>query len=125
MLHALLVIIYLIVCAALILLILLQASRGTGLSGAFGTGGGAENFLGAASSATVVMKIAIGCAIAFLVLSITFTMLPHEQRVNSVMMDNNLVTLEENRQQAKTESAPEQAASEGAAQPAGDTGGGQ
>ncbi len=86
MLEFLYALVYLVVCIILIFLILIQSSKGSGLQGAFGAGGGsADSFMGAASSATVVVKAAIGFSIAFLLLTISYSFMPHEKKIDSVM----------------------------------------
>lgn len=98
MLSFLFLVIYLAVCVVLVFLILIQSSKGTGLAGAFGSGGGSESFLGAASSATVVMKAAVGFAIGFLFLNLAYSFLPRDIPTDSLMgtnMAEEWVSLEE------------------------------
>ncbi len=76
---------YLVISVVLVFLILIQSSKGAGLAGAFGAGGGSESFLGAASSATVVVKAALGFAVAFLLLTLVHGFLPHYQPTGSAI----------------------------------------
>ncbi|HPO08136.1 MAG TPA: preprotein translocase subunit SecG [bacterium] len=80
---ALLTLLYIGVCVALIFFVLIQASKGSGLSGAFGSVGGSESLFGSSGSYTLVVKISVGLALAFLLLSVAFSFLPkyHSQGV--------------------------------------------
>ncbi|MFQ5638011.1 MAG: preprotein translocase subunit SecG [bacterium] len=69
-------IIYLIVCFAMTLVILLQSSKGGGLAGAFGGGGGGMGAVfGGRGAATFLSRITTGLAIAFLSLSLLLSFL--------------------------------------------------
>lgn len=68
--YALLVIIFLIVALLLIVSILMQNSKGTGLAGAFGGMGGASAVFGGRGAATFLSKATTYLAIAFFVLTI-------------------------------------------------------
>ena len=76
---ALLTLLYIGVCVALIFFILIQSSKGSGLSGAFGSIRGSESLFGSSGSYTLVVKISVGLAMAFLLLSISFSFLPKHQ----------------------------------------------
>ncbi|MFQ5603063.1 MAG: preprotein translocase subunit SecG [bacterium] len=67
--------IYLIVCFALIVVILLQSSKGGGLAGAFGGGGGMGAVFGGRGAATFLSRVTTGLAIAFLLLSLFISFL--------------------------------------------------
>lgn len=54
MLYGLMVGIHVLVAALLMLVILMQAAKGGGLSGAFGTGAGSSPLFGAATSSVLV-----------------------------------------------------------------------
>ena len=79
-LSVLLTLLYLSVCVGLIFFVLIQASKGSGLSGAFGAIGGGESLFGASGSYSLVVKVSVGLAVAFLILSILFGYLPHYQK---------------------------------------------
>jgi len=72
----LLTFVYILVCAGLVFFILIQSSKGSGLSGAFGALGGSDSLFGATGSYTLVVKISVGLAMAFLVFSLLFGFLP-------------------------------------------------
>ena len=61
----LLLVLYPIVCIVLVFLILIQQSKGEGLAGAFGGGGGSQTLFGA-STPHVFQKITLYFAIGFL-----------------------------------------------------------
>lgn len=72
----LLTLVYVVVCVGLIFFVLIQSSKGSGLSGAFGALGGGESLFGATGSYSLVVKISVGLAVAFLFLSVLFGFLP-------------------------------------------------
>jgi preprotein translocase subunit SecG len=57
--------VYVVSCFALIFLVLIQESKGEGLSGVFGGGGGSQTLFGS-SAPTVVHKFTIWCAVGFM-----------------------------------------------------------
>lgn len=65
-----LLIIFVPVCVLLILMVLLQAGKGGGLSGAFGGMGTAQPFLGARGTVDFLSKLTIYLAIGFMALSL-------------------------------------------------------
>lgn len=71
-----LLVLFVPVCILLILMVLLQAGKGGGLSGAFGGLGTNQPFLGARGTADFLSKLTVYLAIAFmslaLILSITY-----------------------------------------------------
>ena len=70
MLHAVLVVIHVLVCIALSTVILLQASKGGGLAGAFGGAGGApQQLLGSRGMTTLLHKSTVYLAVAFFMTS--------------------------------------------------------
>lgn len=95
-LSVLLTFLYVAVCSGLIFFVLIQASKGSGLSGAFGAIGGGESLFGATGSYTLVVKISVGLAIAFLFLSLLFGFVP--KTVKQGVMDQyeaDFITVEE------------------------------
>ena len=66
---SILIIIYIIVCIALITIVLLQSSKGEGLAGVFGGGGGSQAIFGARTG-DILTKSTTGLAILFMVLSL-------------------------------------------------------
>ncbi len=63
-------IIYILVCIALTIVILLQSSKGGGLAGAFGGGGGMGAVFGGRGTATFLSRVTTGLAIAFLTIAL-------------------------------------------------------
>jgi preprotein translocase subunit SecG len=68
-----LLIIFVPVCILLILMVLLQAGKGGGLSGAFGGMGTAQPFLGARGTVDFLSKLTIYLAIGFMALSLVLS----------------------------------------------------
>ena len=68
-----LLIIFVPVCILLILMVLLQAGKGGGLSGAFGGMGTAQPFLGARGTVDFLSKFTIYLAIGFMALSLVLS----------------------------------------------------
>jgi len=62
------------VCILLILMVLLQAGKGGGLSGAFGGLGGNQPFLGARGTVDFLSKLTIYLAIGFMSLALILSM---------------------------------------------------
>jgi preprotein translocase subunit SecG len=67
--YTFLIVIYVIVAFLLVLAILMQSSKGGGLSGSFGGVGGSALF-GGRGAATFLSKVTTGLAVAFMVISI-------------------------------------------------------
>ena len=72
MLFIALVTIHVISCIFLITVVLLQAGKDAGLSGAFGLGGGGQTIFGARAG-DVLSKATIACAVVFMTTCILFT----------------------------------------------------
>lgn len=66
----LLTIVYVVVCAALIISVLLQSSKGEGLAGAFGGGGLSGAVFGGRGAATFLSRATTVLAIMFMVLAV-------------------------------------------------------
>ena len=66
MLSSFLIVAYIFVCLALTLVILLQASKGGGLAGAFGGGGGMGAVFGGRGAATFLSRLTTVLAVLFL-----------------------------------------------------------
>jgi len=69
-----LIIIYIVVCIALITIVLLQSSKGEGLAGVFGGGGGSQAIFGARTG-DILTKSTTALAILFMVLSLVLAVL--------------------------------------------------
>jgi preprotein translocase subunit SecG len=70
MLFNLLIGVHVFVCLVLILVVLLQSSKGSGLAGAFGGGGGGQTMFGGQETATFLSRLTTYLAVAFMVLSL-------------------------------------------------------
>ncbi|MBL7190303.1 preprotein translocase subunit SecG [bacterium] len=77
MIFGIFLILHIIVSACLIIVILMQASKGKGLAGAFGGGGGGfgSSMFGARGTATFLSKMTTYLASAFFVLSLVLSLL--------------------------------------------------
>jgi preprotein translocase subunit SecG len=67
--YTLMVILHVLNCLVLCVVVLLQASKGGGLAGAFGGGGAPQQIFGTRGMTTMLHKITIYCAVAFFVTS--------------------------------------------------------
>lgn len=75
MLFNLLIGLHVFVCLVLILVVLLQSSKGSGLAGAFGGGGGGQTMFGGQETATFLSRLTTYLAILFMVLSLLLAFL--------------------------------------------------
>ena len=82
MLFTILIFLYIIVCVALIVIVLLQSGKGEGLAGVFG-GGGSQTIFGARTG-DVLTKATTVLAVLFMCLSLTLALLStrSEQRLS-------------------------------------------
>ncbi len=69
-----LIVVHVLVCFVLILVVLLQSSKGGGLAGAFG-GAGGQTMFGGQETATFLSKATTYLAVAFMVLSLLLAFL--------------------------------------------------
>jgi len=74
MLFNLLIGLHVFVCLVLILVVLLQSSKGSGLAGAFG-GGGGQTMFGGQETATFLSRLTTYLAVLFMVLSLLLAFL--------------------------------------------------
>jgi preprotein translocase subunit SecG len=89
MLFNLLIGLHVFVCLVLILVVLLQSSKGSGLAGAFG-GGGGQTMFGGQETATFLSRLTTYLAIMFMVLSLLLAFLSSRrqaQGAHSVVRD--------------------------------------
>lgn len=117
MLYYLLSVIHLFLCIVLIFFILIQNSKGMGLSGAFGAAGGSDSVFGSSGGINILMKITIGLAIIFTLSSIALNMIgPPDTRslVGETVEEGGSLT-EMVEQQPSEEPAQQAPAGEGAA----------
>lgn len=74
MLHALLVVLYVIVSVFLILVVLLQTGKRADLAGAFG-GGGSQTALGTRGAANLLTKLTTVSAVLFMIIALSLSIL--------------------------------------------------
>lgn len=79
----LLTVVHIVSCLFLLLVVLLQAGRGAGLSGIFG-GGGGEALFSAPSGSAFLRKLTTAVAIIFLSTSLLLTIFSTRQREMSI-----------------------------------------
>lgn len=83
-LYMIILVVHILVCFGLILIVLLQAGKGAGLSSAFGVGSG-ESFFGGRGPMMFLEKLTTGCAILFMVTCISLSLFASKQRSGSVL----------------------------------------
>ena len=81
MLGIILTILYVIVCTFLILVVLLQTGKRADLAGAFG-GGGSQTAFGARGAATLLAKLTTACAVLFMVIALSLSILSSRRAGN-------------------------------------------
>ena len=74
MLFTILIILYIVVCIALIVIVLLQSGKGGGLTGIFGSGGGGQTIFGARTG-DIMTKTTTVLAVCFMVFSLVLAVL--------------------------------------------------
>jgi len=74
MLFTILIILYVVVCIALVVIVLLQSGKGGGLTGIFGSGGGGQTIFGARAG-DVMTKTTTVLAVCFMVFSLVLAIL--------------------------------------------------
>ncbi len=84
--YALLLTLFILVSALQILVILMQASKGGGLAGSFGTGGMGAVF-GSRGTATFLSKLTAGLAAAFMVLALALGLMKSSEGTGSSMIE--------------------------------------
>ena len=72
-LYPFLIVVHILICVALIIVVLLQSSKGEGLAGAFGGGGLSGAVFGGRGAATFLSKATTVLAICFMATSIVLT----------------------------------------------------
>jgi preprotein translocase subunit SecG len=82
MLGIVLTILYVIVCTFLILVVLLQTGKRADLAGAFG-GGGSQTAFGARGAATLLAKVTTACAVLFMVIALSLSILSTKRAGNA------------------------------------------
>ncbi len=74
MLFTILIVLYVLICVALIVVVLLQSGRGGGLAGIFGSGGGGQTIFGARTG-DIMTKSTTVLAICFMLFSLVLAFL--------------------------------------------------
>jgi len=116
--------IHVLICISLIIVILLQTGKGGGMGGVFGGGGGGGSLMGGKGFGGILSKATAGLAIAFMLMSITLTLIPRGSQQSSVR--EGLAPVPSGAQQGQgvapdampQGSMPDDFPSDGAAQPA-------
>ena len=86
-LYALLVILHVFVCFAIIAIVLLQAGKGADIGSAFGGAGGSQAVFGSLRTPTLLGKITTGVAIVFILTSFILSVLSSRQ-AGSIMKES-------------------------------------
>lgn len=82
--YTLILIIHVLICLGLILIVLLQAGKGSGISGLFGGGGGGDQLFSASSGMAFIKKVTVGMAVAFVVTSLILTIMTSRRGMRTV-----------------------------------------
>ena len=85
MLYALLIILHIFVSCSLIILVLLQSSKGGGLAGTFGGSGMAGSVFGGRGAAPFLTKATTVCAILFMLTSLSLNFVRPGRQSSSVL----------------------------------------
>ncbi len=81
--NIILLIIHILACVGLILIVLLQAGKGSGIAGLFG-GGGSDQLFSAPAGMAFIKKITVIIAVAFMITSLSLTIYTSRMRIKSV-----------------------------------------
>jgi preprotein translocase subunit SecG len=81
--YIVLLILHSIACIALILIVLLQAGKGSGISGLFG-GGGSDQLFSAPSGLAFIKKVTVVMAVLFMITSLALTVVTSRMGMRSV-----------------------------------------
>jgi len=81
--YIIILVVHVIVCAGLILIVLLEAGKGSGISGLFG-GGGSDQLFSAPTGMAFVKKVTVIMAISFMFTSLILTILTSHMGLRSV-----------------------------------------
>jgi preprotein translocase subunit SecG len=109
MLYYLITAVYIVICFALMLVILLQQGKGGDMASAFGGGGGTQAAFGARSGATVLSRATTVCAVLFLVGSIVLGIMGHNAGGGSVVSGRSSPVTQPSTPPAPTPATPSQA----------------
>ncbi len=106
MLFTVLIALYVVICVSLIVVILLQSGKGSGLSGIFGSGGGGQTIFGARAG-DVMTKTTTVLAVGFMGFSLVLALLSARQS-SSLIGEIEAAGLEMPRAETTAEEAAEE-----------------
>jgi preprotein translocase subunit SecG len=112
--------IHVLICIGLIIVVLLQTGKGSGMASVFG-GGGGGSLMGGKGFGGILAKATAGLAIAFMLMSITLTLIPRGSEQSSVREELTPVPSGVGQGQSEAMpqgSMPDDFPSDGTAQPA-------
>ncbi len=105
MLFTILITLYVVICVALVVVILLQSGKGSGLSGIFGSGGGGQTIFGARAG-DVMTKTTTILAICFMGFSLVLALI--SARDDTLVREIEAVGLEMPRTEAEPAAVEEE-----------------
>jgi preprotein translocase subunit SecG len=91
---AIIVIIHVIVCLALIMIVLLQTGKGADMGASFG-GGGSQTLFGSSGASTFLSKATTVAAVIFMITCFTLAWLSTHKTPKSIMKDTKAPTAQE------------------------------
>ena len=81
---------HVLICIGLMIVVLLQTGRGTGMASVFGGGGGGGSLMGGKGFGGMLAKATAGLAIAFMLTSITLSLMPRGGGQRESLLDRDL-----------------------------------
>jgi preprotein translocase subunit SecG len=102
---------HVLICIGLIIVVLLQTGRGTGMASVFGGGGGGA-LMGGKGFGSVLAKATAGLAIAFMLTAITLSLMPRGGGQRESLLERDLPGgsgRPQTEQQAPSQPVPDQA----------------
>ncbi|HBU70189.1 MAG TPA: preprotein translocase subunit SecG [Elusimicrobia bacterium] len=81
--YTFILVIHILACVSLILIVLLQAGKGSGISGLFG-GGGSDQLFSAPTGMAFIKKVTIAMAIIFMLTSLVLTVMTSRRNMSTV-----------------------------------------
>ena len=91
---AIIVIIHVVVCLALIMIVLLQTGKGADMGASFG-GGGSQTLFGSSGASTFLSKATTVAAVVFMITCFTLAWLSTHKTPKSIMKDTKAFTEQE------------------------------
>jgi preprotein translocase subunit SecG len=83
--YGIVLVIHVLVCILLIIVVLLQQTRGAGMSSVFGGGSGTDSLFGGKGSTPFFIKLTSGLAIGFFLTSLTLVLLSRRPSAKSAV----------------------------------------